>query len=151
MLFDHLGNSHLYHALSRNLQCGLQFLGRADPARFEPGRIEIDGDNVFALVQDYDSRPLADCRWESHRAYCDIQTVAHGVERIGVTQPDRVTLTHPYDADRDIAFYDGSGDFLELRPGMFLILWPHDIHMPCVARDQPEKVRKIVIKARCLP
>lgn len=148
MIFDHFQNSRLYGGLSLALRHGLEFLTSTRLAELPIGRTEIDRDNVFALVQEYDTKPVAQCRWESHREYCDIQCLASGAERIGVSQLDRVRTIEDYSAPRDVAFYDGDGDFLTMRPGWFLILWPHDIHMPCVAIDTPLLVRKIVVKAR---
>ncbi|MBL8880573.1 MAG: YhcH/YjgK/YiaL family protein [Phycisphaerales bacterium] len=148
MIFDKLENAAQYADVAATIRRGIDFLRSSNPIELPLGRIEIDGENVFALVQEYETKPPAECRWESHRIYCDIQCVARGMERFGVTQHDRVTITEFHDTQRDIAFYSGEGDYLMLRPGMFLILWPHDVHMPCIAPGDSTFVRKIVVKAR---
>lgn len=43
--------------------------------------------------------------------------------------------------------YSGGKENL-LLPGDYLILYPKDGHMPCVYIDEPELVRKIVIKLK---
>jgi beta-galactosidase beta subunit len=45
---------------------GLLFLAETDLAQLEPGRHELDGTRLFALVSDYVPRPIAECRWEAH-------------------------------------------------------------------------------------
>lgn len=148
MIFDRFENAVQYAQLAPTIWRGLEFLSTSELLALPLGRVEIAGDDLFALVQDYETRQRADCRWESHKTYCDIQCVARGAERFGVSQLDRVHIVEPYDRKRDVAFYDGDGDYVTLRPGMFLILWPQDVHMPCVSMDTPQAVRKVVIKAR---
>ena len=47
------------------------------------GKIPIQGDQVFALVQDNTTKPRAQGTWEAHRKYIDVQFVAAGVEEMG--------------------------------------------------------------------
>ena len=35
-----------------------------------------------------------------------------------------------------------------MRPGLFAVFFPQDAHMPGLAVDQPEPVKKMVIKIR---
>lgn len=42
------------------------------------GRHEIDGDRVFALVQNYTTNPIEGALYEAHRRYSDIQFVFSG-------------------------------------------------------------------------
>lgn len=146
MILDHLAQAALYSGLSDGLVQALHFLQHNDPAALALGRHDLDGDRIFALVQEYETRPRSACRWEAHRRYCDVQFLAAGVERIGVAPRDALRLVDAYDEHQDVAFYDGDGDFVTLRTGMFAMLWPHDAHMPCVASAGLLRVRKIVVK-----
>ena len=56
---------------------------------------------------------------------------------------ERMQVEQPYDADRDVAFFSGPGDFLTLDAGTFAIFAPHDVHMPCVAAGGSMLIRKI--------
>ena len=47
------------------------------------GKIPIQGDQVFALVQDNTTKPRAQGTWEAHRKYIDVQFLTAGVEEIG--------------------------------------------------------------------
>ena len=63
---------------------------------------------------------------------------------------DRAVLSEsvPYDADKDIAFFHGSGVAFDLRPGMFYAVFPHDAHKPSchVGGERPVTYRKLVFK-----
>jgi biofilm protein TabA len=132
-----------------------EFLRRADLATLEPGRFDLlPGDDLFALLQENLTRPVAQCRWESHRTYGDIQFVITGVEAMGVlTEPD-CALETPYDAARDVAFWtarSGSADTTLMVPaGHLAVFLPHDIHRPLMTPPghAPANVRKVVIKFR---
>jgi len=144
MIIDRLENASLYRGLGDRIALALDSL---ETPR-EPGRHELDGDNVFAMVQQYQSKPLAEGKWEAHRKYIDIQYVAEGIERIGWAPIGRLTESEPYNEENDVAFYQGEGDFVTVPTGSFVILFPEDAHMPGIAVDTPGPVTKIVVKAR---
>ena len=142
---DLLANAHLYAALGPRIAHGLRFLAETDLARLEPGKLEIDGKRLFALVSDYAPKPLAECRWEAHRHYLDLQYMVSGLERIGVAPASRLQETG-YQPDRDIAWFEGAGDLLTFGAGQFVLLWPADAHMPGVDAGGPGRARKVVVK-----
>ena len=116
------------------------------------GRHGIDGDNIFAMVSRYQSRPRALCRPESHRIYADIQTVLEGSETIEWFPLKGLHATDPYDKESDVAFHTLPGTMgtqVALSRGVFAVFFPHDAHMPQVnATDGPQDVIKVVIKIR---
>ncbi len=146
MVFDRLENSSVYEALHPRLAAAFNYLRTTNLAQLEVGRHAIDGDDVFALVQEYQTKPDAEGFWESHRRYIDVQYVIAGSERMGYACQSTLTVRQPYDADRDLLIYDGHGDFLTVAAGSFTIFMPPDAHMPCLAVGAASKVRKVVIK-----
>lgn len=146
MIVDQLSNAAWYGGLPATLRMGLEYLTSHDLETLELGRHDIDGDRVFALVQEYPTREENECRWEAHRRYYDIQVVARGVERIGVAPLANVSETMAYDETKDVAFFAGEGDWLTMSPGRFAIFAPGDVHRPCVRLSTITAVRKIVIK-----
>jgi len=142
---DLLANAHLYSGLGPRIAQGLQFLADTDLASLAQGRHELDGTRLYALVSDYTPKPQAEGRWEAHRRYLDLQYVVSGVERMGVAPTSRMVETD-YQAERDLAWLQGSGDFLTLGAGQFMILWPGDAHMPGIDAGVPGPVRKVVVK-----
>jgi len=149
MISDVINNRHLYAAISPRIKAALDFLAKTDFSAMEPGRIEIDGDNLFVLVQKYDSLPKEQGKWECHRKYIDIQFIAEGIEQIGFTNIDNMKVTTEYNAEKDVAFLSGKGDYVTLVKGSYGIFFPQDAHQPKVAPDNtPGKVKKVVIKIK---
>lgn len=140
-LFSAAGKS----GLAQRLSAGFHFLQTVDPAGLAPGRVEIDGDQVYALVQEYNTKPMEQGRWEAHRKYIDIQYIADGEEQIGYANVADLTLGN-YDEAKDRYIPQGEGSFVRLSAGMFGLYMPEDAHMPNMAVDQPQPVKKIVVK-----
>ncbi|MCB0106950.1 MAG: YhcH/YjgK/YiaL family protein [Caldilineaceae bacterium] len=140
-LFAAAGTSGL---VSR-LQAGFNYLQQTDLSAVPAGTVQIDGDRVFAMIQEYNTKPRAQGFWESHRKYIDIQYVVSGVEQMGYVNIAQVT-NGAYDADKDLIMHEGSGSFILLPAGMFTLLFPNDVHMPQIAVDNPHPVKKVVVK-----
>lgn len=148
MIVDRLDSAALGTLDDPRLRRALQYLASTDVRSLAPGRHELDGDRLFALVQDFATRPPEACRWEAHRRYIDVQFVAEGVERMGWLTLAQAREVEPYDAARDVAFYAAGRDFVTLEAGMLAIFWPSDVHAPCCspADGEPHQVRKVVVK-----
>jgi YhcH/YjgK/YiaL family protein len=114
----------------------------------EVGRYDIDGDKVFALVQEKTTQLHAP--WESHDHHIDLQFSITGQEKIGYYPVEGMKAIKPYDAENDFtALEDVPGDFMTLRDDIFMLLFPVDGHLPAIAVDQPMDVKKVVIKIKC--
>ncbi|MEO7599644.1 MAG: YhcH/YjgK/YiaL family protein [Opitutus sp.] len=148
MIYDNLTHAAIYHGLGPRFQQAFDYLARFDPTNID-GRVTLDGDNLFALVQSYQTAPASTKQFESHRLYADIQYIAAGEERIYTATLDRLEVTTPYSSGNDAALYQGPDDApLHLRVGDFAVLWPQDGHKPCCAVAAPGAVKKVVIKVR---
>ena len=93
MIIDALANMDFYKNLNESLYKGLRFLRETDLAALPVGRYEIDGDAVFALVQEYETHLPEECRWEAHYTYTDIQYIVEGSEKMGWKALDGVVKT----------------------------------------------------------
>jgi YhcH/YjgK/YiaL family protein len=122
------------------------YLARTDFPDVAPGRYELDGDRVFALVQRYHTKPREQGVWEAHRRYLDVQYVAAGIECMGVAPLQNLTVTQPYAADNDCELLAGNGDLVTASASTFAIFFPQDAHMPCLACGEPSPVVKVVVK-----
>lgn len=135
--------------LPEDIQRGLKFLAETDIVALPAGRVDIDGNRLFALIQDYETVPKAGKRPESHARYIDIQFVANGREVIGYAP---LSGGNPVAEDllesRDVQFFDTVADEtdLVLGTGAYAIFHPTDIHRPGCAAGAPAKVRKVVVK-----
>lgn len=147
MIIDDLKNRQQYYGLGGRFERALRYLAETDLAGLAPGRYAIEGDDVYAMVQEYRSKPRAEGFWEAHRKYADVQCVVSGAEHMGYAPVDRLKAG-PYDGDKDFLKAEGEGVFLELRAGSFIILLPQDAHMPSMAIDGPAPMKKVVVKVR---
>jgi len=150
MLLDQIDSALMYGGLGERVAIGLALLSEERVLQSPPGRYEVQGSDLFFVVDEYETKPATDGQFEIHRAYLDIQALVSGTEYIGYTPLDRLIEAQPYDEQKDLAFYQPPPQYsrLALRPGLFAIFWPHEPHMPCRTVDTPCRVKKIVVKIR---
>jgi YhcH/YjgK/YiaL family protein len=146
MIIDRLANPSPLYQLPAGLARALEYLRGTDMRSVALGRHDLDGDHLFALVQEYTTRAADQCVWEAHRRYVDVQFVVTGAERMGVASLAQMREREAYDAARDVAFFEPGSEFVTIRAGMFAIFGPEDVHSPCHAAGQPGLVRKVVVK-----
>lgn len=148
MIIDKLKNSKLYYSVNQRFKTALEFLEGNDLDALKEGRYEIDSDNVFAIVAEYNTKIKDVSGWEAHKKYIDIQYVVKGREFIGYNNIDSMMKKTEYDNQKDILFFNGDGDFVKLEEGMFGIYFPEDVHMPAISCAEGDKVKKVVIKVK---
>ncbi len=127
----------------------LRYLEKTDFTTLEPGRYDIDGDKMFALVQKVVTKPKNDGKPETHRKYIDVQYLVRGNEWIGATiDCGQFPIVEDLLAEKDLAFYGNvSGETnLEFTPGSFGVFFPTDIHRPLSGNGKEEEILKVVIK-----
>lgn len=146
MIHDTLTNAASYLSISPRIKAGLEFLLRPDAASLAIGKYELEGQRLFAMVQEYTTKRPEETFWETHRKYIDIQCVQRGVEAMRWSPKEKLTLKKDYDPEKDIFVWEGSGATLNIPAGDFVIFFPHDAHMGGLLIDQPQPVRKVVIK-----
>ena len=146
MIKDRLINAKTYYNLSNNMQKGLVWLENTDLKNIEDGKYEIDGEDVYASVQTYETKENA--KYESHWKYIDIQYMIKGKEKIGVTDLNNCTTCIEYDSERDLEFYDINckEEYLNLKENDFLIFYPQDAHKPSISIETSSTVKKVVVK-----
>ena len=148
MITDLLSNADLYKNVHPRLAAGLAWLRNTDLASLPLGKAVIDGEHLFALVQEYTPKGPELGKLEAHRRYWDIQYVASGEERMGWVNLGEVTVSDPYDTEREVAFFTGKCNYIRVPAGSFTIFAPQDVHMPGVAPAEGAAglVRKVVVK-----
>jgi YhcH/YjgK/YiaL family protein len=108
MIFGNLQNlDQDRKALAKPLVTGLEYLKNTDFAKLPNGRYEIQGDQIFAIVQEYQTSPSEKCKAETHCRYIDIQYVYKGVEAVvyGLTDtPNKIQ--QDLSAEKDAIFYE---------------------------------------------
>lgn len=147
MILDTIENSHLYEKLSERISKAFTYLKETDLKTLPEGKYPIDGDSIYASVQEYLTKNRSEGQLEGHKKYIDIQYVISGEELMGIAP---LSTQKPVDIndEKDYTFYTGDAGFVNVKEGMFTIFFPTDLHMPCISVDQQKKVKKVVIKVK---
>jgi YhcH/YjgK/YiaL family protein len=149
MILDFIDNSGLYAKMHPRFAKAFEWLRNTNLKVIELGKHIIDGDEVYASVSEYTTKPLEEGRLEAHTKYIDIQYMVDGAEYVGWEYLDGQRVTNVYNSEKDIAFYAGNmikPYLAPLQSGFFVILMPRDLHAPCLNIEQGQKVRKVVVK-----
>lgn len=145
MIFDVLANAGRYEALHPLFPKAFAFLRNTDLMALAPGRYPIEGEALFAIIEEADGRARADARLECHRKYIDIQLVLQGVDEMG-WKPlcDCREPVAEYSDKRDIRFFfDAPASWITVPAGAYCVFFPEDAHAPLVSASP---IRKVVLK-----
>ncbi|MDL2059905.1 YhcH/YjgK/YiaL family protein [Mesosutterella sp. AGMB02718] len=137
----------LHPAFARALELFLKKGGGSLP----PGHYELQGEDIYVNVEEGETKPASERRFEAHRAYVDVQIVLEGEERMDCAAelPAAAPLEDAYES-RDIAFYPEPGrpQSLVLAAGGFAVFLPGEPHAPNLAAGRPAWHKKAVVKIR---
>ncbi|HVI49530.1 MAG TPA: YhcH/YjgK/YiaL family protein [Chitinophaga sp.] len=147
MILDTLNNAHLYHGLGPRFVKAFEYLATTDFNTLEKGRYEIDGANIFAIVNEYDTVDASGEQMEAHRKHIDVQYLVKGEELIGHDFLQQQVPSKAYSEEEDyMLFAEKPAFFTKLMPHYFAIFFPTDLHMPNLTAEKTTAVKKVVIK-----
>jgi len=148
MIVDKIENAGLYKNLGERIQKSFNYIKQTDLKKLKSGRYDIDGDKIFALISEYQTKAESDGKLEAHKKYIDVQFVIEGEELMGYSPLGDQSILEPYKEENDIIFYKGEKVFIKVTEGMFAIFFPEDMHMPGIEVGESSAVKKLVIKVR---
>lgn len=128
---------------------GIEALLKMEASTMAAGRYEVEGGQLFILIQDVDSRTFDESRPEAHGKFADVQIPLSASERYGFSfaQPGLACTEDRLEAN-DVAFYDRPSRefFMDLHLGDYVVFLPGELHRPCLSIGEKVKIRKAVIK-----
>ncbi|VBB07463.1 Hypothetical protein LUCI_2712 [Lucifera butyrica] len=130
---------------------GLQYLKNNRFSEMSPGRYDIDGDALYAMVSEYETKPKAEKKPETHAVYADIQYIAAGEEVIGFgVRTAAMVVTEDRLKEKDVVFYAAVEKETEIKlsAGMYAVFFPWDVHRPGCEAGTKSTVRKVVLKVK---
>ena len=151
MILDQMKYARVYSGLHTGIDQALEAMARYTKNNYPAGRVELDGDNLFLLLNSYQTHPAADALCEAHRQYIDVMYMVEGEELIYVKPTDLLSaVVKEYDTQTDavLAKTDADATPVRLTEGCFVILFPQDAHTPACCIEQPQQVKKIIAKVR---
>ena len=146
MIYDNLSNIDLYKGLSTDIYTGLLFLNQAKPD-IENGTYLLNP-RVKVIVSEYETKKVNEYGYEAHKRFVDIQYVLNGEEKVSCLPIEKLKETKVYSEEIDAAFYvaDNKPQEMVIGNGYFAIYHPQDGHMPQLCVDEPQLVKKVVVK-----
>ena len=145
MILDKFENSATLYNLISGFKKAFQFLSRNDLKCLPPGKYEIDGESVFAIIVNDSGRKKEDGLLEIHRKYIDIQYVLSGTDDMGWKPRQQcANPTGDFDPEMDAQlFKDQPETWFSVNPDYFAIFFPEDAHM---AMFSDENIHKVILK-----
>ena len=146
MIIDDIAHTERYTSLSANFARAVRFLTETKLDDLACGAIAIDGENVFANLQENMTRTDG-LQFEAHDRYADIQVVQRCSEHFALGWDACIEPPQPGSDFRRCQA--GKWTDFVLGPDQFVIFLPGEAHAPGNAADAPELCRKLVIKVLC--
>ena len=149
MILDKIENIGLYKGIGPGIKKAVSYIENTDLSVLVLGNHAIDGDDIFVIVQEYETKDIAEGKMEAHKKYIDIQCVLQGTELFGFDTLNNQTPTMEYSDERDVMFFGNNyASLLKVNAGSFVIFYPWDIHMPGIKAEKKMHIRKAVFKIR---
>jgi biofilm protein TabA len=149
MIIDSVQNASRYFSVHPLFEKAFDYISQTDLATTEPGRYEIDGENLKAIISNKKGVTAKEsvAKFECHNRHIDIQLCISGKEQIG--WKPRQTCASPngeYNPEKDLQLYSAEPDtYFELTDGQFAIFFPEDVHAPMIGDAE---IKKLVIKVK---
>ena len=145
MILDKIENIHLHESINSRIYKALQYIKNTDFSFLDNGKYDID-ENIFAIVNRYNTIPVSEEKLEAHRKYIDVQFVYEGNEYIAFAIKNNQEVYAEYNKEEDFELFNGDFSLIKFNKGMFSIFFPDDLHAPGVYKFKTDKVTKVVVK-----
>ncbi|NPI97371.1 DUF386 domain-containing protein [Escherichia coli] len=132
------------------LQDALTLALAARPQEKAPGRYELQGDNIFMNVMTFNTQSPVEKKAELHEQYIDIQLLLNGEERIlfGTAGTARQCEEFHHEDDYQLCSAIENEQAIILKPGMFAVFMPGELHKPGCVVGEPDEIKKVVVKVK---
>ena len=153
MIFDSIENIKLYCGLNPLIDRAFNYLIDTELSGLEEQSIDIQGEELYLMIQHYDTEPVFGRSYEAHNNYIDIQYVISGEETMICGNRKNLSIETEYNADTDCTLYHYNRDAADVKLnfgcGDFAVFYPVDAHIPKLQTgDTPSAVKKAVFKIR---
>lgn len=146
MIYGNLNDIKSFKYLPQSILKVFEYALNNNVESFKPGSYEIDSDNIFVNVVEYDTKNIEERFWEAHKKYLDVHVIFSGNERINLNFIKNLNVLN-YVEKGD--FLPLEGDYnasLTLKNKDFLICYPEDAHMTALKVKETERVKKAIFK-----
>ncbi len=150
MILSSLSQSSRYAAVHPLFQRAFDYIRDTDLFAVAPGRYNIVGEDLIAIVEQVPAKTKEMAKLEAHRKYIDIQLVLEGTDEMGWKPlTDCLNPMSEHSMERDIRFFhDAPASYVPVPPDHFCIFFPEDAHAPLVGTGT---IRKVIFKVAVNP
>lgn len=150
MIFSNISQSDRYSVMHPLFPRAFDYIRNTDLFALAPGRYNILGDDLIAIIEHQPGRTRDVAKLEAHRRYIDIQMVLDGIEEMGWKPlADCYNPVSEHSMEKDIRFFhDAAASWIVTPPDHFCIFFPEDAHAPLVSNGQ---IRKVIFKVAVNP
>lgn len=151
MIYGHISAKETEKAYAPRIREAIRYCRETDVSGMGESRFLLDGDRLIAQICDRVTEAKEKKLPEVHRRYAELQYMAEGRELMGY-YPDKGDneILEELLKEKDTIYYkenpDSEETMLLMTPGTYAIFFPEDVHRPFCMVEQPERVKKIVVK-----
>lgn len=151
MILDTMEHAKQYVGLFPGVDRVLEAVRAYSPDNYPCGKVELEGNDLYLLLNSYETHTPEGALCEAHRQYLDVMYMVQGEETIYVKPVEQLRcVTKEYDPAIEalLGQTDSDATAVRLTAGSFIVLLPQDAHTPACHTDGPQHVKKIIGKVR---
>lgn len=147
MIFGNINYDKTNEFLTEDIKRCFEYAKENNLIEFEKGSHEIDGENLFVNIVEYNTTVKEERFWEAHKKYLDVHLMLDGEEKIALNFIDNLKQNE-YQEEGDFLPLDGEAVNSEvvLRKGDFLVCYPEDAHMTALKVEEESSIKKAIFK-----
>lgn len=148
MIFGNIDNLEEYSFLDSEIQKCFAYAKENDLLAYEKGGHEIEGDDLFVNIVEYETTDAENRFWEAHRQYLDLHFMLRGTEQIDLGFIAEMEQKEFVPKDDFLPLEGQPNSHVILKEGDFLICYPNDAHRTAVKVEEPQTIKKAIFKIR---
>lgn len=148
MVFGNIRDLKDYGYLKAEVLKCFEYAKNHDLLSYEKGSHEIDGDNLFVNIVEYETTTPENRFWEAHKKYLDLHFMLKGPEQIDVNFIDNMEQKEFVDKDDFLPLEGEANSHVVLTEGDFLLCYPKDAHRTAVQVNTPAVIKKAIFKIK---
>ena len=148
MVFGNISDLKSYSWLEDSVLQAFAYAKEHDLMSYEKGRHDIDGEDLFVNIVEYETTTPENRFWEAHREYLDLHFMLRGPEQIDVNFIQNMEQKEYVPKDDFLPLFGDPNSSVVLNQGDFLLAYPADAHRTAVAVNGPAVIKKAIFKIR---
>lgn len=148
MVIDSISNIYLYAGLHKSFSTAFAYLKGLSKETESKSFVLEDGIVFGSIIEAETEEFVQKTLLERHEKYIDIHYMLEGTEIFGYQNKKYLTIEKEYCEEEDYELLKGNVSELFFTEGDFCIVFPDDAHAPDCIANNPQKVKRVVIKVK---